>query len=370
MNRDLLSPIWTARSAPLLSGADWERLLSQARAARLSARLARLFERRGWLADVPPAPRQHLHSARRVAAHLQMDVRFEIDKLAAALQHVPTPVVLLKGAAYLAADLPPADGRLFSDIDILVRRDQLRAVESALFGAGWIAEKLSPYDDRYYRQWMHELPPLQHVLRLTALDVHHTITPPTSRFAVDAAPLLADYRPLPGRTQLGTLAPADMVLHSAVHLLQDGEFGGGLRDLLDLNDLLLHFGGDPGFWPALLARSRTLGLGVTLHQVLVQVERLFGTAVPPALRGELHSLAPGPLAGRVMAGLLALALRPDHASCDTRFTGLARWALYVRSHWLRMPWYRIAPHLLRKAWVRAADRYEQSRQPRDKPQTV
>lgn len=297
MKRDLLSPIWTAREAPVLSGAEWETLLSQARAARLSARLARLFEQRGWMSGVPTAPRRHLESARRVAAHLHQDVRFEIDKLKAALERVPTPIVLLKGAAYVAAGLPPADGRLFSDIDILVAREQLRAVESALFGAGWIAEKLSPYDDRYYREWMHELPPLQHVMRQTTLDVHHTITPPTSRFAVDGAPLLARCRPMPGETRLSVLAPADMVLHSAVHLLQDGEFSGGLRDLLDLNDLLLHFGGDETFWPDLLARAGELGLGVTLHQVLGQVERLFGTRLPAPLVPSLQALAPGRVSG-------------------------------------------------------------------------
>jgi hypothetical protein len=364
MQADLLSRIWTAPVAPQLSGPQWEVLLSQARAARLSARLARLYEQRGWMAGVPAAPRRHLESARRVEDHLRLDVRFEIDKLQSALQHVPTPVVLLKGAAYVAAGLPPADGRLFSDIDILVPHEQLRAVESALFAAGWIPEKLSPYDDRYYREWMHELPPLQHVMRRTTLDVHHTITPPTSRFAIDGAPLLARSRSLPDRPRLSVLAPADMVLHSAVHLMQDGEFSGGLRDLLDIDDLLRHFGRDAGFWPDLVMRARELGLGVTLHQVLCQIERLFGTRPPESVAHDLAAQRPGAITGRVMESLLVVALRPDHPSCDTRFTRLARWLLYVRSHWLRMPWYRIAPHLVRKAWMRALDRWQQARSPK------
>ena len=32
-----------------------------------------------------------------------------------------------------------------------------------------------------------------------------------------------------------------MVLHSAVHLFQEGEFGRGLRDMLDMNDLVPAF---------------------------------------------------------------------------------------------------------------------------------
>ena len=39
----------------------------------------------------------------------------------------------------------------------------------------------SAYDQRYYREWMHELPPLLHVRRQTALDVHHAIAPETAR---------------------------------------------------------------------------------------------------------------------------------------------------------------------------------------------
>jgi hypothetical protein len=52
-----------------------------------------------------------------------------------------------------------------------------------------------------------------------------------------------------------------------------------------------------------------------------------------------------------MAELLRLALQPQHPSCDTRRSDLARWLLYVRSHYLRMPWYLVIPHLARKTWM-------------------
>jgi len=357
MTRDLLSPLWRQQQLPAMSPRDWELLLAQARAARLLARLAQLCKTRGWMAAVPDGPRRHLESGKRFADRLRFEVLWEVEHIQAALQALPTPIVLLKGAAYLAAGLPPGNGRLFSDVDILVRREQLPAVESALFAAGWIAEKLKPYDDRYYRQWMHELPPLQHVQRRTYLDVHHSIAPPTSRFAVDGAALLTGCRALPEEPRLSVLAPVDMVLHSAVHLLQEGQFDGGLRDLLDLNDLLLHFGADTSFWPDLLQRARELGFGVPLGHALVQIDRLFGTRVPDRWAAELRSLAPPSASRRLMASLLAVALRPDHSSCDSRLTGLARWLLYVRSHWLRMPWYQIAPHLVRKAWARSLERY-------------
>lgn len=360
MTRDLLSGLWVARERPTFTAREWELLLAQARRCRLHARVAQHFQDRGWLNDVPVGPRNHLHSALVAAERQRNQVRWEVDRVSVALADVPGPAVLLKGAAYVALGLPPACGRLFTDVDILVARDTITAAETSLLGAGWVHEPLDPYDERYYRQWMHELPPLKHVWRHTWLDVHHTITPPTSRFPVDGNALLARASPLrPGAqpsAYLATLDPPDMVLHSAVHLLQEGDFTSGLRDLLDLNDLLLHFGKDAVFWPQLLDRAQALGIQVALFHVLQQVQRLFGTRPPADLTARVNALARGFGSCKLMPALLKLALRPQHPSCDSPLTGLARWLLYVRSHWLRMPWYQIVPHLARKASSRARAR--------------
>ena len=356
MSGDLLSGLWMAREQPVFTLRQWEQVLAQARRCRLHARLALLFQDRGWLTEVPVGPRQHLDSALLLAERQRNLVRWEVDRLRVALADVASPVVLLKGAAYVVLDLPPARGRLFTDVDILLDRAAMAAAEGSLLAAGWVHEKLDPYDERYYRQWMHELPPLKHVWRHTWLDVHHTITPPTSRFAVEGARLLARARPLRPGSQLTTLDPADMVLHSAVHLMQEGDFSNGLRDLLDLNDLLLHFGADADFWPGLLDRARELNLGVPLFHVLREVHRLFDTRPPATCAKAADALAAGPASRVLMPALLARALRPPHPDCDTAGTGAARWLLYVRSHGLRMPWHQILPHLLRKAWTRARAR--------------
>jgi len=353
MSGDLLSGLWVLRECPHFAPRQWELLLSQARRCRLHARLAQHFQNRGWLDAVPSQPRRHLQSALASAQRQRQQVRWETDRLRVAMKDVPGPVVLLKGAAYVALDLPPARGRLFADVDILVARSSIQAAELSLMAAGWVQEALDPYDERYYRQWMHELPPLKHVWRHTWLDVHHTITPPTSRFAVDGSRLLQSARPLHAGSQLATLAPADMVLHSAVHLMQEGDFSAGLRDLLDLNDLLLHFSAQADFWPTLLDRAQELRIGSALFHVLREVQRLFGTRPPAALAARVNALASGWASKVLMPPLLALALKPPHPTCDSAGSALARWLLFVRSHGLRMPWHQIVPHLLRKAGSRA-----------------
>jgi len=276
----------------------------------------------------------------------------EADRLAEVLQQAGHRLVLLKGAAYLCAGLPPSRGRVFGDIDILVPRDCLQSVERALMSGGWISAEPNVYNQRYYRQWMHEIPPLTHVKRGTTVDVHHTIAPPTSTFKVDGARLLASPRQVGADGRFWVLQPTDMVLHSAVHLFTDGDFDRGLRDLLDLRDLLLHFGdSESGFWAQLFARADELRLRRPLYHALSHVERLFGQCVPAEFCTVARAIAP-PWPQRIaMRWLLSLALRPNHPACDSRFSGLARWVLYLRSHWLRMPLHLLLPHLLRKAWM-------------------
>lgn len=357
MKADLLTAIWT-QSAKVsstlteLSHREWETLLGQARQARLISRLATHHVDTTGLAALPDGPRPHLESGLRLAERQQHEVRWEVDCIVRALRHVDVPVVLLKGSAYLLANLPPARGRLFSDIDILVPRDAVQRVEGALFAAGWICDERDPYNQRYYREWMHEIPPLRHVHRNTYIDLHHTITPPTSRFPVDGKQLIADAVALKAYPGLFVLSPTDMVLHSAVHLFTEGEFAHGLRDLLDMRDLLKTFSQQVDFWDSLLARAASCTLEVPLYHALFHVQRLFGDIVPNHLKHRVELLGPNMLARALMGWALGLALRPMHPSCNTKWTGLARWLLYMRSHMLRMPLYLIVPHLLRKSWMR------------------
>ncbi|MDH4390634.1 MAG: nucleotidyltransferase family protein, partial [Aquabacterium sp.] len=345
----LLAGIDDPRSIPL---PDWETLLAQARVARLWPRLGERCAGAAH-ADLPPPVRQHLASGRQLGVAVRETMAAEVDRVADVLAGAGIRCVLLKGAAYLAADLPVARGRVFGDIDLLVPRADIGRAEQALLGGGWLCQGVDAYDMRYYRDWMHEIPPLTHVHRHSVLDLHHTITPPTSSFAVAGDRLLAHARCVDASRNLHVLQPVDQVLHSAVHLFSEGEFDHGLRDLLDLDDLLRDFAAqDPAFWPQLLARAGELGLQRPLHHALQSLVAQFGRQWPQAHAGQIAALRPAAVPAALMAWLLRHALKPLHASCRTPGDGLARWLLYVRSHWLRMPVHLLLPHLLRKAWMR------------------
>jgi Uncharacterised nucleotidyltransferase len=347
----LLQVLLQPRHALSLSPADWDLLIRQARRANLLSRLAAALQ--SLLDQVPLAPRHHLEAAQLVARRQGQTTRWEVQCLRAALAPRGIEPILLKGAAYLLAELPASKGRLFGDVDILVPKAQIDASEAALVEQGWVfSSELSDYDRRYYREWMHEIPPLQHEERGSTLDLHHTILPPTARVQINTAALFEDARPLPGLHGVRTLAPATMFLHSAAHLFHEGELDNGLRDLFDLDALLRDFSQSPDFWPALIQRARVLGLSRPLYYALRYTGRLLLTPIPEHVMSEVQRSSPGPLTLALMDFCYLRGLMPNHASCDRRLTPLARLLIYVRAHWLRMPTHLLAAHLARKAWMR------------------
>jgi Uncharacterised nucleotidyltransferase len=335
-----------------LNLADWDLVVRQARAAGLLARLHHIIDEQGMLGSVPPAPRAHLAAAAILALKHSRDVRWEVECIHRALSSVLERLVLLKGAAYLLADLPPAHGRIFSDVDILVPVERLESVEIALRQAGWTFGKITAYDNAYYRHWMHQIPPMTHVKRQTGVDVHHTLVARTARIKLNPRAVLDRTRRVPAHPEIHVLGPEDMVLHSATHLLNEGKFDRGLRDLDDLNLLLRRFGGDADFFPALIDRAAELDLRRPLFYALRYTARILGAPVPEVVRRADRLDPPNAALLGLIDALFERALRPEHPSCRDDLSSIALFLLYVRAHHLLMPTHILVPHLLRKAWTR------------------
>ncbi|WP_428607263.1 nucleotidyltransferase domain-containing protein [Sedimenticola sp.] len=328
---------------------DWDLLIRQAKAANLLAHLDAMLKDTGNAQLIPEGAAMHLNSASMIARRSVMAVRWELSQLEEALHSLAIPFVVLKGAAYVMADLPISRGRLFHDIDILVPRSALEDVEKRLTEWGWRTTHSSAYDQRYYRTWMHEIPPMKQIKRQTVLDIHHSILPLTARLKPDPGKLFAQAVNDTGEGDLYWLCDVDMILHSATHLFHDGELEHGLRDLVDIAELLKQFSLHKGFWTALCERAEEMDLVRPLLYGLRYVEILLGVDIPAAVKVWTRERESSGLSLMLMDQLFMRALRPDHATCDQWGSSLARWMLYVRSHYLRMPMRLLIPHLIRKA---------------------
>lgn len=333
-----------------LDNEQLNQLISQGRNSRLLGSLAFEMERAGIAAQLPQKVDRHFESARLIYEKQKRDLTYDSEKIRLALDSVGEKLVLLKGAAYMLAELPVGRGRYITDIDIIIPHQRIDEAERTLIKFGWEGSAIDPYDDHYYRKWGHEIPPLTNRKRETTLDVHHNILPPTAGPNVDASLLFEELIEVqPG---IFTLCWKDMVIHSATHLFHESEFHHGLRDLWDLDRMLRDFSArDPLFWKGLVSRAHQLQLTGSLFHGLNYANQVFDTPIPRDILAEASNWS-RTLRKPVMDFLFMRAFRPDHPVCRLPHTGLALKLLYLRSHYLRMPLYLLLPHLARKAWMR------------------
>jgi hypothetical protein len=317
-------------SVATLDGAGWQALLTMARAELLSASLAHRLDG----IPKPESAQRFLDDAKASCAQGRIVALWEVEMARRALGDLRVPVVLLKGSAFIAAGLAAGRGRFVGDLDILVPRAELDRVEAALLGAGWEWVKPDPYDDVYYRRWMHELPPLIHRERDRMIDVHHTILPLTARPTPDADALIADSLPL--ENGLRVLNANDMICHAAAHLFADGDLSGGMRNLWDIHCLADDFG-----VVGLAERARRHGLVPAVRRAVRLSHALYNTQLPDGWARSTS--ADEPYLRRVTAR--------DGWGRQTR--PVTRLGFYVRSHWLRMPPLMLARHLWTK-WRKQA----------------
>jgi hypothetical protein len=335
MKRDAILLVDALRDPASTRGLDaegWTALIAMARAEQLIGTLAYRLE----FESPPPKVAEILADARTDADYQRRSALWEAECAARALADYPGKVVLLKGTAYAAAGLKAAEGRHIGDLDIIVARNDLPQVEVLLLEkGGWEWVKPDPYDDAYYREHMHELPPLIHKERDRMIDVHHTILPLTAKPRPDAVAMLVDAIRL--ESGLFIFSPADMVCHCAAHLIADGDLSGGLRNLWDMHCLLIEFAAqDEDFWIALHRRAEQHQLYRPVRQAICLSHQLYGTPIPPCWK----------MNGNSAAFFVRRLTARDEWGRPTR--KITRLAFYIRSHWLRMPPLMLGRHLWTK----------------------
>jgi hypothetical protein len=328
----------------------WDQLIRAARAARLLGTLSARVLAVVRLESLDPLVRRHLVAGQVEAEFRKQKTRYLLSTIEPIVSQASAQCVLLKGAAYLAQGLALAEGRLPADVDVMVPRRVLDDLERLLLGSGWQYDgNLTSYDHRYYRDWGHELPPLQCAGQALELDVHHTILPPLGRLKPDSRALFDAASPVQG-TPFYVLTPADQVLHAVVHLFHDSDCTNRLRDLVDIDALVRTFAAaDWGFWSVLHQRACLHQLGRPLWYAITFARTWLGTHVPDDARAAIDTWRPPAAVASTVVRLIEHALPPvdpDGAATRTR-----RWATRIllgRATWLRMPPHLVAEHGLHK----------------------
>lgn len=279
-----------------------------------------------------------IENARIRSAHDRRMLEFETGRIRRALLGTGIEPVILKGSAYVAKGLRAGCGRRVSDIDILVPEVYLTKVEDLLSHAGWQPEATttSNYDQQYYRKWMHELPPMRHSKRRTIVDVHHRLLPRTARLQPDHLAMVEAAVPV-GKTGVKAFAPCDLFIHSAIHVFADGALETPARSLIELYYLFDDLSVDER--RTLVRRAAEVGAIKPVRAALWGVSRYFDDTRALVV---LKSIGPWRMGFVLRACVKTLV-------AENAFMPIAKLALYIRSHYMRMPFALLFSHLFRKA---------------------
>lgn len=337
----LISLLQTPAQVADLALHDWNPIVEAGRKTQLLGPLAVRLRAAGVSSQVPQAVVRHLALAELTAKRRSQAALWEVAAMRRAIDPAIS-LVLLKGCAYVACQDANAGGRVFSDVDVMVRRQELPALEAALITVGWKPSNVNAYDQAYYRNWMHEVPPMAHVRRHTVLDLHHAINPPISRYYVNPEKLFENLVEVqPGVFALGAL---DRVIHCALHLLQEGDPQKLIRDLYDLHLLFQQHAHTAINQNQLQARAKELGVQPLVNVALGAAHTVFA----PDGAVKIQS------AGWIESCVVRVARYANQSG--SWITALAGTVVLGYSHWIKMPLQLLLPHLIRKTWLSAGPR--------------
>lgn len=371
----VLTALRDPSSCSTLSLSAWDELIRTARKGKLLGVLAFRASASDAIRRYPADVQAMLAAALAAACFRERLIIYTADRICSRLAPLGVPVILLKGAAYIAQALPLTRGRMPADLDLLVPGEALDRVEAVLLAAGGVYGKTSAYDMHYYRAWAHELPPMRLPGFDVEIDVHHTILPVVARARPDAAALIRDAivsgalppcrsvsalrprddaAPLDETVTLSTggehrvLCHADQVLHCAAHLFFDSDCAERLADLIDFDALIRAFApATEQFWPELCQRARRHGLDCPLWYTARFARAWLGTPIPERVLGDLQGSAPG---RTLVCFLAARSIPVSHP--DALYTSMpvtwARRLMNARAFWLRFPPHLLAFHVLAK----------------------
>jgi hypothetical protein len=313
-------------------------LFSEARRVGLLGRLSSCLE---CMESTLPARLRSQVSASLVEVDaFQRDVLRELNHIEGALAGLGAPVLLLKGASYIKIGLQAARGRIFSDIDILVAKEKIGHAEASLMLGGWLTGELDQYDQRYYRVWSHEVPPMTNRYRGTTIDLHHALAMPTCRIFIDSEKMVRDAIPIDNSGFWWRLKDEDMVLHAASHLMLNSEFDRGLRDIWDIDLLFRQFSQSSESFPdRLIERAIEVGLEEIARQALFLAKHFIGTPIPDRITSKQ---------GRLFVHLVGCAASTRHLDTRPRWQAVADALLSYREMYLRFPNRLLVAHLVHK----------------------
>ena len=269
---------------------DWEIVLHLAQSHRVTGLLGRHLSARAWK-DVPPATVQWLQNYFQKATLQSAALKGELARVCAVLESAQIPVVSFKGPTLGLAVYGNNVVRPSSDLDLLVRRDDVLRAREALERAGYEPEvelsqtqmQINLRVDSVFNFFRPAPPALEPLFpRGLAVELHWAITSPCLPFDLNFGSVESrlNWLELPGvpaeNARVRALGSEDLLLilcvHGAKHLWER---------LIWLCDLAQLIESTPDLnWDAVLEGARARGVQRMTALGLILARDVMGAVLP------------------------------------------------------------------------------------------
>jgi hypothetical protein len=271
---------------------DWDQIREQAVSLGLAPVLFRNISDARLRSICPQTFLSRLGRASHIALYLAMHRREELVKILDLLSRTGIEPVLLKGAALASTVYEDPALRTMNDLDLLMRDSEIPAAARALQALSYRQLYRSSLADPGKREAFygkhHHATPLIAPRGRAIVELHRHIVSMGEDGFYDVEKIRARARriTIEGRPAL-VPSPADLVLHTCLHLSYSDRFVGKLRDLIDLHETISIYG-DRIDWGAMLSEIPSEAAARCLYSCLDLARRLYGTPVPEDFLHELR----------------------------------------------------------------------------------
>ncbi len=338
---------------PTVELKQWENIIHVLREVNLLAACYFQLENEDKLKSLPFFAFKHMKSAAVYSSRQSEQVTFECKLLQKTLDAENIPSVFLKGASYTLRKSKNSEGRVYSDIDLLVAKNDILKAEEAFSKHAWCTKKVSEYDNKYYREWSHEIPPMFNMHRGTVLDLHHNILLPISGREVNVEVITENCQLVDGSYTV--LSYAATILHSIVHLIISEDVSNGYRDILDIT-ILIKENNSPEFWQEIASLSSKLGFNNELYLALSLSEKYANIAIPNDVWQSFNKQKNNSKLNFLLNHVYYFALQPHSPAIQTLKHKIAITVVYFLGHLQKMPLKILIPHLFTKSFFSIRDK--------------
>jgi hypothetical protein len=272
---------WLMRNELDMEVVDW--LQSQ----RLAPYTFYRLREAGLITGLPQATQTVLQSSFYAAAAHHTILTIELGALLAALHPLGVDPIILKGMALGVTLYPVPNARPTSDLDLLVEREQMKAVRQVLAERKYRDMGLDPEHHQAFCNHLHAWRTTANGLHVSVEAHWHLVHDPGYAHRMDLRGLRARAQ----RVNFGpfsalVLDPADQLIHACAHLLLHHGHNWNMVWLLDLRLLVDRYGAIWD-WDELMSQAEKLQLACALRYWLELTESWTGVDLPARAKQAL-----------------------------------------------------------------------------------